>query len=150
MAAAPNPASGPDIGIWPAVIAAGSFLLQLVMNIGTFVWVLIRSKSATDQKIADKDKAFAGDLGELERRMQDRVAAVERDCGEMGQALRQKISETEAKTTQVELWNRDNFVSKQTFNAVVGDLRRALEKLVDRVDERFDRLEDKLDERSAK
>jgi len=143
MAAAPNPANGTDTSSWAAIIAAGSFMVQLVMNAGTLVWALARSKSSTDDKIADKDKASAMAMAALERDIRDELVENSRSFGETASALRQKITETE-------LWNRDNFVSKQTFNSVITDMRRSLEQLGDRVDGRFDRLEDKLDGRSTK
>jgi hypothetical protein len=148
MAATPSLGNGNDIGFLAALIAGGSLVLQLVMNVGTFIWSLSRSKNATDEKIARKDKDLSADMAALERRMKDAVDQVIRDCGEMGQALRQKIAETDKKAYETELWTRDNLVSKPTFNIVTSDIRRTLDKLVDRVDERFDRLEDKLSERT--
>jgi hypothetical protein len=150
MAAAPSPVNGNDVGLLAAVIAGGGFVLQLLIAFGTAIWTLGRSKNATDDRISAKGEALTSELSAAERRMQDAVTRMGHDSGEMGQALRQKIVETDQKITQTELWNRDNFVRKQTFEVVTGDLRRTLEKLVDRVDERFDRLENKLDSKAAK
>jgi hypothetical protein len=53
--------------------------------------------------------------------------------GEAMSAVRQKISD-------MELWNRDNFVNQRTFEAIVSDLRR----LEDKIDRRFDAVDRKL------
>src|SRR6185437_10023658 len=131
--------NGEGAGLWTAIVAGGSFLVQIIMNVGTFIWVLSRSRNATDDKIANKDKAMGGELTLVERRMRDAIEKVSRDCGEMGHALREKIIETDQKITQTELWNRDNFVHKGTFTLVMQ-----------RIDERWDRFEDKLDKREDK
>lgn len=139
MAAFPPPQAGDaGPGPWTVILAGATFLLQLGMNICLAVWTLVRTRNTTDEKVAEKDKSSAMAMAVLERDMRDEIAANSRGFGETAQALRQKITETE-------LWNRDNFVSKQTFNSVITDMRRSLEQLGDRVDGRFDRLEDKLD-----
>lgn len=53
--------------------------------------------------------------------------------GEAMSAIRQKISD-------MELWNRDNFVNQRTFEAIVSDIRR----LEDKIDRRFDAVDRKL------
>lgn len=53
--------------------------------------------------------------------------------GETVSAIRSKISD-------MELWNRDNFVNNRTFETVVSDIRR----LEDKIDRRFDAVDRKL------
>ena len=60
------------------------------------------------------------------------------DFGETVAAIRQKM-------TDMELWNRDTFVTKSTFDVVMQQLRSDAERLEDKIDNRFDRLEAKLE-----
>lgn len=57
--------------------------------------------------------------------------------GETVSAIRQKI-------TEVELWNRDNFVNSKTFDSIVTDMRDAWRRLEDKIDRRFDMVDRKL------
>lgn len=57
--------------------------------------------------------------------------------GETVSAVRQKI-------TEMELWNRDNFVNVRTFDSIVTDMRDAWRRLEDKIDRRFDMVDRKL------
>ena len=70
---------------------------------------------------------------ELEKRISVEADAAVSHFGEAMSAIRQKISE-------MELWNRDNFVNQRTFEAIVSDIRR----LEDKIDRRFDAVDRKL------
>lgn len=136
MAVAPTPIDGNEYGLWALVIAGCGLVLQLLVNAGSIAWTLSRSKNATDDKIADKDKALTAELIAMERRFTDDMEGVRRDTGETVQAIRAKVSETE-------LWIRDNLVSKETYREV----QESVKELRKHVDTRFDRLEEKLEER---
>lgn len=70
---------------------------------------------------------------ELEKRINVEADAAVNKFGEAMSAIRQKISD-------MELWNRDNFVNQRTFEAIVSDIRR----LEDKIDRRFDAVDRKL------
>ena len=70
---------------------------------------------------------------ELAERIGVETDAAVNKFGEAMSAIRQKISD-------MELWNRDNFVNQRTFEAIVSDLRR----LEDKIDRRFDAVDRKL------
>ena len=57
--------------------------------------------------------------------------------GETVSAIRQKM-------TDMELWNRDNFVSQRAFDSIVTDIRDAWKRFEDKIDRRFDTLDRKL------
>lgn len=133
--------SGSDGGSWAIIIACCSMLINLIVAIVTGVWTWGRTTNATDEKIAVKDKAAAAELTELERRMKIDVDCATKNFGETVTAIRQKVTETE-------LWNRDNFVSKNTFQTVIQNMERFLERFEDKLNERLDRIDKKLD-RSA-
>ena len=132
--------NGGDTGMWTVIVNAFGVAFEIIIAVVGAAWALGRSKSATDDKIAEKDKALTTELIGLERRVESGIERATREFGETAAALRQKITETE-------LWNRDNFVNKQTFNTVIGEIRRAWEQFEARLDVRLDRLEGKIDKK---
>lgn len=137
MAAVPT-GNGGDTGMWTVIVNALGVAFQVMLAIVGAAWALGRSKTATDDKIAEKDRALTTELIGLERRVENNIDQATRQFGETAAALRQKITETE-------LWNRDNFVNKKTFDTVIGEIKRAWEQFEARLDVRLDRFEDKLD-----
>lgn len=140
MTAAPQ---GPtDDGSWTVILAASSVVLNAFMAFGAGLWALMRGHRATDEKIATRGEKVAAEMVQLERKFQDDIDLATRNIGEAIRALRDSH-------TRAELWNRDNFVSKQTFNTVAGELKRGLERFEDRVLAEFGNINKKLDKNSA-
>lgn len=79
-------------------------------------------------------EAIAKSRDEIEER-QDRMM---REFGETAQAIRQKVH-------QVETWARDEFVRREDFDKVSGDLASALDRLGDKIEARLVRMEAKID-----
>lgn len=142
MATVPPPRAD-DGGAWTVVIAAASFGLNFIISLIAGAWALVRSGRAADDKIELKDRAVTQEFTAMERRLKSDIDTAKREFGETVHALRQGL-------TEAQFWNRDNFVSKQTFNSVVGDMRQDVRDLGDRIDGRFDRLEDRFDEKERK
>ena len=63
----------------------------------------------------------------------ERLETMRHETGEMGNALRTKIHD-------VETWNRDTFVRKDSFEMVIGRLEKSIEKLGDKIEDRLDRI----------
>lgn len=74
---------------------------------------------------------------ELNTRISDERDLTISRFGETVNALRQKIND-------MELWNRDNFVNRRTFDGHMADTRESLKRLEDKLDARFDRIDQKL------
>ena len=132
--AAPDPQST-GFPIWEGGVALATLVLSFVMSAISGTWILGKSRNKLTEKI---DEARL----ELERKIDHETDQAVHDFGETVSAIRAKINE-------MELWNRDNFVNKTTFNVVLTQLRSDSERLEDKIDARFDRLEAKLD-REAK
>jgi hypothetical protein len=118
MTTAPQDAGG-NFGLWEALIALGSFLINVggVLIGGT--WALSTSR----QKVADKIDAAAL---ELERKINMEMGVMKN------------------KTSEMELWNRDNFVSKTTFSLAWTELRDSMRRFEDKLDKRLDSIDAKL------
>lgn len=82
-------------------------------------------------------KKISEATAELETRMKVAAESERHGYGESVLAVRQKISD-------MELWNRDNFVNKRTFDGVMADTRDTLRRMEDKIERGFDRIDRKL------
>lgn len=71
---------------------------------------------------------------ELEKKLDEETDTVRHEFGETISALREKL-------TQVELYIRDNYVSKNSFNTVLERILAELKSVSDRFENRFIKLE---------
>lgn len=130
MAVPPDPQST-GFPIWEGGVALATLVLSFIMSAITGTWILGKSRNKLTEKI---DEARL----ELERKINDETDVAVHDFGETVAAIRQKM-------TDMELWNRDTFVTKSTFNVIMQQIRSDTERLEDKIDSRFDRIEAKLD-----
>ena len=130
MTAPPDP-QATGFPLWEGAVAFAALILSVIVSAVTGTWNLGKSRNETDEKIAEIRL-------ELERQIDVETDQAVHDFGETVSAIRAKINE-------MELWNRDNFVNKATFNTVFAQVRADTERLEDKIDARFDRLEAKLD-----
>lgn len=72
------------------------------------------------------------DISRLEREAMARGDSYRQEFGETAAAIRQKMHD-------VEVFTRDHFVSKDSFEAVVGRFERTIEKMTDRLETKFDK-----------
>jgi hypothetical protein len=118
---------------WEFFVAVGGLFANLIATAIGGTWALARNNN----KLVDK---FHEQM-DLERREIDiKIDSLAHNFGESVAAIRQKV-------TEVELWNRDNLVSKSTFQQVISDFRIALQRFEDKLDTRLGRIESKLDDK---
>jgi flagellar motor protein MotB len=82
------------------------------------------------------------DLTKAERSGIAQLDTLRREAGEMGAALRTKMHE-------METWNRDTFVRKESFELVIGRIEKSFEKMTDKLEEKFEKMVERI-ERSGK
>jgi molybdopterin converting factor small subunit len=116
-------------------VAAGMLIVNLVAAVIGGTWILGRTSSSLSEKI-DAAKL------ELERRVNTEADQLSRNVGETVSALRQKLSD-------IELWNRDNFVNRRTFDTSLSDTREMLRRLEDKIEQRFNSVDRKLSKMSG-
>jgi hypothetical protein len=98
----------------------------LVASIG-LTWGIGKIRDAVRDEIEDyKDK------------VDNQIDTLRLNAGEMGAALRTKISE-------VELFTRDTFVRHDSFNKILDSIASMLRSEVTRLDSRLNRMENKMD-----
>lgn len=123
---------------WTVIVSGGGILANLfIAGIG-WVWSLGRSSKSADVKIAQRAKAVTEELNDMERRLHADIDNSTRQFGETVSAIRTKV-------TEIELWNRDNFVSKGTFKAVTDEMKRSWERFEDNLNDKLEAIDKKLD-----
>lgn len=114
-------------------IAAGMLLLTAIAGVISGTWALAK----TDRELTEKiDKAKL----DIERRLDEETDSTVQRFGETVTAIRTKM-------TDMELWNRDNFVDKSTFGTFQANLADFFKRFEDKIDRRFDKIDAKLDDR---
>lgn len=123
---------------WTVIVSGGAVLANLfIAGIG-WVWSLGRSSKSADVKIAQMAKVVTEELNDMERRLHADIDNSTRQFGETVSAIRTKV-------TEIELWNRDNFVSKGTFKAVTDEMKRSWERFEDNLNDKLEAIDKKLD-----
>jgi hypothetical protein len=108
-----------------AIYISGTAALSAVGLAIRVTWLLSRiEKSMRDD--------MRKDVSRLEREAVVRGEGYRQDFGETAAAIRQKIHD-------VEVFSRDHFVSKDTFETVIGRFERTVEKMTDRLEMKFDK-----------
>ena len=124
------------------IISVGTLLLSLIANVVGGTWILrgsnARLMESFDQKLDARRKELVREIAEIERRSAIGLDETNRRSGELISAIREKV-------VQVELWVRDNCVSKDTFNLVIGEIKESWRRFEDKMDARFDKIESKLE-----
>lgn len=112
-------------------LAIAGFVLTAGAQFGGLVWWLrgqIEGLRISQLQFRDEfKKNYVDDLDSLRR-----------EFGESVMAVRQKIND-------VELWTRDNLVSKTTFDLVTQRIEKGLEKLGDKIEDRLERLGERIE-----
>ena len=136
----------PNGNTWMLVIAVGTFFFNILVVAVGGIWALGRNNDKIIEKLNTRVEkrydAFANSLHQLETRLEAAVDSTEHNVGEGMTAIRQKM-------TDMELWNRDNFVSRGTFNMVVTQIRESWLRFEDKLDKRLDRIDAKLEDRDG-
>ena len=123
MPAPPDPQLT-SFSVWELAFAAGTLVLSFVVSVVSGTWIIGNKINEATQAL---DRKITGEIDVTTQRFGETVAAA-----------RQKM-------TDMELWNRDTFVSKGTFNLVISQIRESWQRFEDNIGKRLDRIEDKID-----
>jgi hypothetical protein len=133
------------LGWFEVGIAAVTFGVSLMGSAIAGTWVLGKSRDKVHAKInavaTEINEKIDAKTRELENKINSEADISSNRFGDSLSAMRQKL-------TDVELWNRDNFVSKQTFTLVIQETRSSWQRFEDKLDKRLDMIEAKLGPRS--
>ncbi len=110
-----------------AVWIAGMTFAALVIAYAVRITWAIGSNNESIR--SDMEERFA----ERDRNIAERDTRLHREIGETFAAMRGKIHE-------MEMWNRDHFVRKESFELVVGRIEKSIEKMGDKLEEKLDQM----------
>lgn len=112
------------------------------------VWKLTRLEANIRDSIAAETRALEDKIVTLTVK----VAGIEKQAVVDLDVMRREVGETvsaiRAKVHEIETWARDEFVRKNSFEAVISRVEKSLDQLGDRIDKRLDRLAEKMDGKS--
>jgi len=119
-----------DSGIY---VGIGTLCLALFAYAVKLTWQVARiekeQREYTDAQVDNLQR----DLNIVKTIGSDRAEIIRHETGEMGAAIRAKIHE-------FEVFSRDKFVSKESFELVVNRIEKSMEKLGDRVEEKLEKF----------
>lgn len=101
------------------------------------LWVGRIDKEAREYMDAQIDN-MQRDILTGERNGLNRADTIRSEFGETASALRQKIHE-------VETWNRDTFVRKESFELVITRIENAMGKATDAMNKTMDKIESRIE-----
>lgn len=118
-----------DVSQWFMVgLGVLGFIITIITLTGTIVWQASNIRDEMNKGVVAHREEVDREIDEIQRRF-----------GEVATALRDKI-------TQVELFMRDEFIRKETFNLVIDRITAEWKAAVAEIASRHLRMEGKLDE----
>lgn len=98
----------------------------------------------TTRAVSKSETELRSDMDAQVDNLQRDIARLERDAIARGDTYRQEFGETASAIRQklhdVEVFTRDHFVSKDSFELVVGRLEKSIEKLGDKIEDKLERF----------
>lgn len=119
-----------DVGIY---IGIGTFAMAVVGYAIKLTWQVGRIEQEVRDDMDAQIDNVQRDIKTMERDSLARAETLRHETGEMGSAIRQKIHD-------VEMFTRDTFVRKDTFEAVMTRIEKSIDKLGDRLEEKIDKM----------
>ena len=123
-----------DIGIYISIGTAAAVLAYVVRATWSArgIETDIRKDMNEYRQIADAQlEKLHRDVSQMEGTGVKLAETLRHEFGETGQALRTKIHE-------IETWNRDTFVRKDSFEAAIARIEKTTENAVNKIDKRLD------------
>ena len=112
-------------------------LVSLVLAAGGIVWKFSQIEKENREWTEALVDNIRRDLLENERGGIARAEELRQETGEVGHALRNKIHE-------METWNRDTFVRKESFELVINRIEKFIEKSTDKLEAKIDKAVERL------
>lgn len=109
---------------WLTLALGGvGFLSTWTIGIVGFFKIIDRVKEDTAAKIAAEAGQIEEKIAELISKFDEDQKSQDHRFGEVGIAMRQKISDVEKEMHQIEIWGRDHYVLKSEFVKATDQIR---------------------------
>jgi|ERR1700743_3014712 len=136
---------------WLILIGSGTLVFNFVGAIIAGTWVLARSNEKLLDRIEEKfvaERIATNDnINKLNENFTSQLSKLDQEIENTRSWFGENMTAIRAKITETELWNRDNFTSKDTFKVVISELKIFLGRLEDKIDLRFDKMDERLETR---
>lgn len=109
------------------IVSVCGLLFNILVAIVGLTWGVAKIRDAVRAEIEEHREKF-----------DTQIDALRQNTGEMGAALRQKIND-------VELYARDTFMRRDSFQLVQAELKEQVKALGDKIENRLERMEAKID-----
>ncbi|UGY23161.1 hypothetical protein HU675_0035180 [Bradyrhizobium septentrionale] len=131
-----------DAVTWGAIVTAIGALATIVGFWTRYSDRITKAEAAAAATAAAEAKRAAeAAIAEVKRTSEAAIGEAKRDA----QAASQHAAELAAKLYQVEIWSRDEFVRKSSFEMVVSRLERGFAELKQDISGRLDRMTDRIE-----
>lgn len=121
----------------PAIYVSGATAFGAVVYAVKVTWKFRDLEKEMREESDEKIKAIKADYDKAVRDHMDDLDTMRHEFGETVAAVRTKIHD-------VEMWNRDTFVRKDSFEMVIGRLEKSIEKLGDKIEDRIDKMVERI------
>ena len=115
-------------------------LLGIIAYAVKLTWKVRDLEAEIRRDIDAQVENLARDVSNLATLCASRAETMRHETGEVGAALRTKIHE-------VEVYTRDTFVRKDSFEMVIGRLEKSIEKLGDKLEDKLERVVERIQHR---
>ncbi|WP_338826697.1 hypothetical protein [Bradyrhizobium sp. 27S5] len=133
-----------DAVTWGAIVTAIGALATIVgfwTRYSDRITKAEAAAAAAATAAAEAKRAAEAAIAEVKRTSEAAIAEAKREA----QAASQHAAELAAKLYQVEIWSRDEFVRKSSFEMVVSRLERGFAELKQDISGRLDRMTDRIE-----
>lgn len=134
MTTAPQDAG---FGLWEVIIGLGMLILNLVGSAIGCTWAIGNVRQSSNDRIGLLNSKIDQVKFDMERRISEESDSARHDVGETVRGVREKQNE-------IELWARDNLVSKQTFLLFATEFQGRFDRFEARQEKRDEKFEKQL------
>jgi hypothetical protein len=135
-----------------AFIGAAAGTVIAILGVIGF-WIAWSEKISKANSTAENALQTAAECDEERKELEMRINSLTSDIADVSDRIRREIGETimamQKKIHEFETWSRDEFVRKQSLEAMLARTEKAQELRDERLEKRLDRIEKKLDDASA-
>lgn len=114
-----------------------AMLMVLLGALGFVLNVIVLLVGGT-WKLSRVEKAIKEDISRHQQYTDAEFAKVRREFGETASAIRQKLHE-------MELWSRDHFVLRPSFDVALAQVTDAIQTMEEKIEVRLTRMESKIE-----
>lgn len=101
-------------------------------------------------KLAQMEHRLTGAMTKHRREIDEAAYAAKQEAFDLADRVRRETGESiasiQTRMSQLEIWNRDNFVRRDSFQMVMSEAKQAWDAQSRMIDRRLDRIDEKLDE----